>query len=119
MATTHRSWISAAVMVSFVSLQTNTASFASGHESSSTEIPPSQSLADRTSDTHKATSAGSASTISIREHPAAPDVSSTSLPPMGFSRFTLPESFVENHSLVGIAHGAHRTFTITSCRARP
>jgi hypothetical protein len=113
MAKTHRSWMSAAVMVSFVSLQTNTALFASENESSSIETPPSQSLADRTSDTQVATSAGSASTISIREHPAAPDVSSTSLPPMGFSRFTLPESFVENPSLVGIANGAHRTFTIT------
>jgi hypothetical protein len=32
---------------------------------------------------------------------------------MWYSRFTLPESFVENPSLVGIANGAHRPFTIT------
>src|SRR4029077_11377490 len=50
---------------------------------------------------------------SIGEHPAVADVSATSLPPKGYSRFTLPESFVENASLVGIASGAHRTFTIT------
>jgi len=113
MANTHRSWMSAAVMVAFVSFQTNTPLFASVNESSSTETSASQSLADSTSDTQIATSAESAPAISIGEHPAAPDVSSTSLPPMGYSRFSLPESLVENPSLVGIANGAHRTFTIT------
>ena len=105
--------MSAAVMVSFVSLQTNIALFASDNESSSTETAASRAVADSTSDTQTATSAGSAATISIGEHPAARDVSPTSLPPMGYSRFTLPESFVENPSLVGIANGAHRTFTST------
>lgn len=113
MVNSHRSWMSAAVMVSFVSLQTNAALFASEHESSSTEIPASQALADSTSDTQIATSAGSVPTIFIDEYPAATDVSPTSLPPMWYSRFTLPESFVENPSLVGIANGAHRPFTIT------
>jgi hypothetical protein len=107
MANAHRSWMSAAVMVAFVSLQTNTPLFASVNESSSTETSASQSLADSTSDTQIATSAESAPAMSIGEHPAAPEVSSTSLPPMRYSRFTLPES------LVGIANGAHRTFTIT------
>jgi hypothetical protein len=93
MTKTHRSWMSAAVMVCFVSLQTSTALFASDDESSSTETSVSQSLADSTSETQTATPAVSVPTIS--------------------SRFTLPESFVHDPSLVGIANGAHRTFTIT------
>lgn len=111
MTNTHRSWMSAAVMVSFVSLQTNTALFASENESSSTETPASQTLADSTSDTRA--SAASPAAISMSDHPVAADVSSTSLPPIGSSRFTLPSSFVEkNPSLVGIANGAHGTFTM-------
>jgi hypothetical protein len=112
MTNTHRSWMSAAVMISFVSLQTN-ALFASENESPSTETHTSQVLADHTSDTQMATSEGSAPTISIADHLAAADVSAASLPAMKYSRFTLPESFVENPSLLGIANGGHRTFTIT------
>jgi len=88
--------MSAAVMVSLVSLQSNTALFASDNESSSTETPASQSVADATSDTLIAASAGSA----------------PSLPPIAYSRFTLPESFMENPSPVGMPNGAHRTFII-------
>lgn len=113
MVNTHRSWMSVVVMVSFVSLQTNTALLASENESSSTETPASQSPADSTSDTQIATAAGSVPTISIDEHPVASDVSPTPPPPIGYSRFTLPKSFVENSSLVGIPNGAHRTFTTT------
>lgn len=111
MTNTHRSWMSAALMVSFVGLQTNTALFASDNESSSKETLELQSLADTTSDTQVTTSTESAPTISISEHPAGPAVS-TSVPPMGYSRFTLPASFVDNPSVVGIANGAHRTFAM-------
>jgi hypothetical protein len=113
MTTTHRSWMSAVVMVSLVSLQAS-ALFASENESSSTETLPSQVLPGSTSDTKIATSEGSAPTISVGDHPAAPDVSPASLPAMKYSRFTLPASFVEDPSLVGIANGAHRTFATTS-----
>jgi len=96
MTNTHRSWMSAAVMISFVSLQTN-ALFASENESPSTETHVSQALSESTSDTQI----------------AATDVLPSPLPAVKYSRFALHESFVENPSLVGIANGGRRGFTMT------
>jgi hypothetical protein len=85
MAKTHRSWISAAVMLAFVSLQTNAALFASENESSSTETFASQPVADSTPQTQLT-------------------AVSTSLPPTGHLDLTLPASFVVS---------THPTFAVT------
>jgi hypothetical protein len=113
MAKTRRSWMSAAVMISVVSLLTNTVLFASDDESSSTETAAAQALVDSASHTQIATSTESAPAISIGEYPAAPNVVPSSLAPTGYSRLTLPESFMGNPSLVGFPNGAYRPFTIT------
>lgn len=106
MADTYRSWVCAVLMVSFVGLQTTSALCASESESSSRETAASPSPGDSTP------------TTSTDEPTVAPEVSSAPLPPMTYSRFTLPESFVENPSSGGIANGARRPFTVTSTRSR-
>jgi hypothetical protein len=110
MANTHRSWISAVVMLSFVSLQTNAALCASENESSSTDTPASQSLADSTTPAQLTASGGSAPTI---------DVSSTSLPPAGHLDLTLPASFVSTQRSFAITPAPSRAFAGQIYQGRP
>jgi hypothetical protein len=100
MSKTHRSWMSAAVMLSLVSLQTNAALFAAEDESSSTETSASQPVADSTPQTQLTTL-------------------STSLPQAGHLDLTLPASFVSTHPTFAITPTASSAFAGQIYQGRP
>jgi len=104
MSNTHRSWISAAVMLSFVSLQTNAVLRAAEDESSLTEISEtsaSQPVADGTPQTQFA---------------ALP----TSLAPTGHLDLTLPaSSFVSTHPTFVLTPTASSAFAGQIYQGRP
>jgi hypothetical protein len=113
MARTHHLSMTGAVIVCLVSTQGNGTLFANGDKCSLSETPSSQSLTNCTSETQMSTSGGLAPTISIDEHPAGTDLSSTPLPQMERSRFTLNAGFfAANPSLGPVAQGEHRTFNL-------
>jgi hypothetical protein len=112
MARTHLS-TTGAVILCLVSTQGTGTLFASEDKCSLRETPSSQSLTYSTSETQMSTSGGLAPAISRDEHPAGTDVSSTPLPQMEGSRFTLNAGFFAANSSPGpIAQGAHRTFNL-------
>jgi hypothetical protein len=100
MSNTHRSWISAAVMLSFVSLQTDAALLAAEDESSSAEASVSQSVVDSTPQAQLTTL-------------------SASLPATGHLDLTLPASFVSTRPTFVITPAPPSAFAGQIYQGRP